>query len=906
VIFFLFLIPAWYGNQHTNVYYNLDRSLPDTLESIRSNTKLKEDFSIVSPEVLLVSSELANYDLSLMIDEIKEVSGIDFVLSSSSLEKYGVSDFIFNDEVKSIFQTDQYQMLLINSTYDIATDELNSQVEKVNEIAKKYDKNSILAGEGPLMKDLVQISDHDFHYVNYTSLAVILIIMIFVLKSVILPFILILVIEFAIFFNIGIPYYQGITIPFIVSIVLGTIQLGATIDYAILMTTKYLEKRKLGKDKFQSVRSAVENSSHSIFVSGMCFFAATIGVGVYSKLDMISSICTFISRGAIISMLSVLLVLPSSLLIFDRYIIKFSIGFKGVRKMNLKNVISVILLSIVMIIPNVNALEKNETVYVKLNNDGSVKDTLVSDHLISQSNEVVDKTTLDDIVNVNGNESFVRTGDKIVWKVSKKDIFYQGKSKKELPITTKVSYLLDGKEMNVSDMVGKKGHVKIVIDYVNHSSVYVNNNGVRRQFYTPFVVGVSTLVPTTHNSNVQITNGKVLSNGSFYVLVGLASPALDKSLGIDELERFNQIEISYDTTCFELTSMYSLITPKIVDVDDLNFDNELNFVYRNMDLLQDSSKELVKGSKKLNNGIKTYYSKFGEYREATGKFVNATKTLNEKYVVLDRGLTLIHDNISSLSGLIGGISKLSDSVSGLATNFEVLSSSVNDIHLLMFSTNQVLTTHVHHLEKLRDDASDEVVKKAIDDEIVYLNTHLNLTKLQELSSSISSLNQGMQKVNEALLMMKQSTDGMDQKLSVLVSSIDELNKGSKMFKKGLEELSLSGVKLSNYADEFYHSSKTLMDGVSTLENGLEVFDENGISKLASYVNGDLKHFTSDLDILNDLSKAYDIYSEKTDDTLSSVKFITIIDGEKKEAPIKEKSKKHESKSIVQKVIDLFQ
>lgn len=222
------------------------------------------------------------------------------------------------EDVKSIFENDKYQMLIINSKYEMATNELNEQITKVNEIIKQYDDTAILAGEGPLMKDLVEISNHDFNSVNVVSIAIIFIIMILVLKSIGLPIILIIVIEFAIFINMGIPYYTNVSLPFVASIVIGTIQLGATIDYAILITTKYKENKKKKKDKKQAVTQALEDSISSIIVSGLCFFGATFGVGAYSKIEMIGSLCTLMSRGAIISMVTVITILPAFLLAFDK------------------------------------------------------------------------------------------------------------------------------------------------------------------------------------------------------------------------------------------------------------------------------------------------------------------------------------------------------------------------------------------------------------------------------------------------------------------------------------------------------------------------------------------------------------------------------------------------------------
>ena len=319
VIFILFAIPLYLANSKIEVYYKLDQSLPETLESIQGNNILKEKFNIVSPEIILMDKDIKNDDINKMIDEIKEVEGIDFVLSSSNL---GITNEMLPNKLNNIIESENYQLLLVNSTYDIATDELNNQVDVVNKIIKKYDKNSILAGEGPLMKDLVNTSDTDFNNVNYSSMICILLIMFVVLKSLSLPFLLILTIEFAIITNMSVSYFSGTVLPFVAPIVLGTIQLGATIDYAILMTTNYIKRRKDGMDKNKAMKETLSFCCNSIIVSGMCFFAATFGVGVYSKLEMVASLCTLISRGALISMFTVIVILPCVLLTFDKIIMK--------------------------------------------------------------------------------------------------------------------------------------------------------------------------------------------------------------------------------------------------------------------------------------------------------------------------------------------------------------------------------------------------------------------------------------------------------------------------------------------------------------------------------------------------------------------------------------------------------
>lgn len=330
-ISFIIILPiAFYGYQKTDIYYNLDKSLPDSLESISANKELKDKFDMVSMELLLVDKDMPDYQVSQMINEIENVDGIKWCIGYSKIADLGIPKEVLPSSISDIFQNDKYQMIIINSQYEMATDELNAQVDTLNGIIKKYDSNAILAGEGPLMKDLVEISNHDFNSVNTVSIAIIFIIMIVVLKSATLPIILITVIEFAIFINMGIPYYTGTVLPFIASIVIGTIQLGATIDYAILITTKYITGRKEGLDKKEAISNALDTSIGSIVVSGLCFFGATFGVGAYSKIEMIGSLCTLMSRGAIVSMICVIALLPAFLMIFDKLICKTTIGMRKI------------------------------------------------------------------------------------------------------------------------------------------------------------------------------------------------------------------------------------------------------------------------------------------------------------------------------------------------------------------------------------------------------------------------------------------------------------------------------------------------------------------------------------------------------------------------------------------------
>lgn len=326
VVFLLLLAPAIYGNNNVKVYYNLNKSLPDTLQSVSANKELQEKFNMVSTQMVLVNKDMKADTAKQMINEIKDLDGVDGVIGLQELLGDNISKEMIPDDILSIFENDKYQLLIINSTYENATDESNALIQKVNEIVSKYDENAIMAGEGPLMNDLVKIADHDFNSVNVTSAVVIFVIMIFVFKSISLPVILIAVIEFAIFANMSFTSYFGTVIPFIASIVIGTIQLGATVDYAILMTNKYVKNRKDGLVPKEAMRLSLQDSIKSVIVSAFCFFAATCGVSLFSNIEMIGSICTLISRGAIISMVVVLTILPACLILCDKVICRTTKG----------------------------------------------------------------------------------------------------------------------------------------------------------------------------------------------------------------------------------------------------------------------------------------------------------------------------------------------------------------------------------------------------------------------------------------------------------------------------------------------------------------------------------------------------------------------------------------------------
>ena len=336
LVFLVFLLPAIYGNNHTKIYYNIAESLPATLDSNVANDELKNVFDMSNIHMIMMDKNMDSKEKQKMLNEIDQVDGVKWSISMNSLIGPTIPDSMIPEDIKKIFKGKDYELAFICSEYGSATDEVNAQIKAIDKIVKSYDKSGMVIGEAPLMKDLQDTTDADLVRVNVISIGAIFLIIMFLFKSISLPIILVAVIEFAIMINMAIPFYQGVSLPFVASIVIGAIQLGATVDYAILMTTRYQRERQRGKDKMESISIAHKTSMPSIISSGLSFFAATFGVSCYSQVEMIGSICTLLARGAIISMIVVLFVLPAMFMIFDKLICKTSIGFLGDRKAAVK------------------------------------------------------------------------------------------------------------------------------------------------------------------------------------------------------------------------------------------------------------------------------------------------------------------------------------------------------------------------------------------------------------------------------------------------------------------------------------------------------------------------------------------------------------------------------------------
>lgn len=892
--FLILLIPAYLANSKVDVYYKIDKTLPETLESIEANKVLKDKFNMVSMEIVLLDKDLKVDDMNLLVTELENTKGIDFVLTPSKLQNMNITDDMLPEDLLKVFESDKYQMLMFNSIYDIASDELNKQVDIVDNIVKKYDKNAIVAGEGPLMKDLIEISNTDFNNVNISSIVCIFLVLFIVLKSLSLPFLLITTIEFAIFLNMGVAYFGGNVLPFVAPIVLGTIQLGATIDYAILMTTTYLEKRKSGLDKKDAIYKTLEFSGNSIFVSGMCFFAATFGVGVYSDLEMVGSLCTLISRGAIISMIIVIMVLPSILLIFDKIIMKTTKLGKDDKKMkkNIKKLSLGLLLGGVLLTispTSTYALVKDETVYSKLNYDGTIKNTIVNNKLINEerTQEIEDYTTLKDILNLSNDNSYKPLGDKIIWNAYNKNIAYQGTLTKTLPIKVDASYYLNDVETKLEDMIGKSGKVKIVLKYENTDKHIVKINGKNETLYTPFMITTGTIIDDATNSNITVSNGKVINNGTKNIIIGVAMPGIDKSLNLSELEDLNTITINYETTKFELASIYSVAMPKVISNDDINF-KELNSLYAKVNSLQSGIDKIQKGINEL--------AKNGD--------------------TLNNGMATISDNLNVVA------TKFKEVQNGSVSLYNGLTDMINELNNVKKLLNQnsidtsTITTlrqgNANAISSLKNANMSLNAKAGVDlstINIANLDPTNPLYEVKMMYDSNVKLIMLFTKNNEYIDSSLQIVSGVQKEISALIKELDKnltlLQNGSKSLMEGSSSMEVALNTLANKSKELKTGMNAYYLGVKTLEKGIVTYNKDGISKISYLVNNNIKGMSNRVQELVKLGENYQSFSGKTNSTKGETKFVLVIDG--KNAPKEESKTNTEVKkvSLWQRFINLF-
>lgn len=848
--FLILLVPAFYGNNNYKVYYKLDESLPKDLVFNVANSALAYKFNIVSPEIILLDKNVKTNDVKELVNKLENIEGIDLVLASSTLMDPAVAMLLPSD-LSKMMDNDKYQLVIVNSTYELASNELASQIEKIDSLVKSYDKNSIIAGEGPLMNDLVTIADHDFRMVNYTSIIVIFIIMVLVLKQINLPIVLILTIEFAIFCNMSVAFYTNTTLPFIASIVVGTIQLGATIDYAILMSTKYMEERASIKDKKEAMLKTLSLTVPSIITSALCFFAATFGVAAYTKIDMIGSICELLSRGAIISMLVVILILPSLLMVCDKFIIKNKKEGKNMKKM--KTIAAVFTIGALSLIPFSASAAKTETIYTNMDYSGNVKKTTVSNHIENtKEGEISDNSLLTNILNVNGSENFTQNDTHVTWYAKGKDIFYTGTIKEAQPINIVTKYYLDGKETKAEDMIGKSGKVKIEISLINNSLLCTNKT------FTPYVVALGTMMDSDTNKNITITNGKVTDTGTRSMLLAISAPGLYEYTNINEFKNLNKVTIIYETTDFEINDIYMIASPKILSELDLGIFNKLDELSSSMNTLSSSMDALEEGAKKLSDG--------------TNSLLTNTGVFNEKLKTASNALTQIAN----------GTIKLVDGVDEMLTTLEDAKTMMEDKDIAGSLANlKVLkTTNESTIEKLTKPEIEAAYKGYLmkatetEDEMVARLTKMGIPteKIEVLKTAKSTyelkllLTSNNEAVKEMITNLEDLSDLLDT-LRAKLEEIKEMKTKVEYLNASLNEVSIGLTKLSKASSQINTGIASLNDGAIKVSQGTSELNAQGIKTLANYTNK-IVTYGNKLENLVNLSKSYNGFaSNNADNTL---------------------------------------
>lgn len=852
IAFLILLIPAYYGNKNYDVYYKLDESLPKDLAFNVANSDLAEKFNIVSPEIILLDKDVKTNDVKELVGKLENIEGIDLVLAPSTFMDPAMAMLLPSDLSKMI-DNDKYQLIIVNSTYEIASDELANQIEKINDLVKSYDKTSIIAGEGPLMNDLVTIADHDFRMVNYTSILVIFIIMILVLKQINLPIVLILTIEFAIFCNMSVAFYTNTTLPFIASIVVGTIQLGATIDYAILMSTKYMEERQKIKDKKEAMLKTLSLTVPSIITSALCFFAATFGVAFYTKIDMIGSICELLSRGAIISSIVVILILPSLLMVCDKFIVKNK--KEGNKMKNLKTVVSVLTISALSLMPfSVNA-SKTENVYTNMDYTGTVKKTTVSNHLENDKDgEIKDNSILTNILNVNGSEDFTLDNDIVTWYAKGKDIFYTGITKKAQPINVVTKYYLNGKVTKATDMIGKSGKIKIEISLLNNSLLRTDNT------FTPYVVALGAMMDSDTNTDISITNGKVTDTGTRSVLLAISAPGLYEYTNINEFKSLNKVTITYNTTDFEINDIYMVASPKILSELDLGIFDKLDILTSSISTLGEKMDELEAGTKDLANGTSKLFTNSSIFNE---KLATASASLEK---IANGTIKLVDGVDEMLTTLTDAKTMMEDKdIDGSLANLKVLQAK-NEATITKLT--KPLVEAAYKVKKMSPTETEtEMIAR-----IKKLNPNLTVAEEQELKNFKSTYELKLLLVanNDAVKEMITNLEDLNSLLDTLTTKLEDVKEMQgkvTLLNASLNELSVGLNKLSQASTEINKGISTLNNGATKISLGTTQLNNQGIKTLVNYSNRIIT-YSEKIENLVNLSKSYKGFaSNNADSTL---------------------------------------
>lgn len=571
----------------------------------------------------------------------------------------------------------------------------------------------------------------------------------------------------------------------------------------------------------------------------------------------------------------------------------------------------------------VDALTKDETVFGKLDSTGKVKNIIVNEHLScteQNSKTIEDVTNLKNILNINGDEKYQLKDNYLTFNNENNEIYYSGDTNQELPIKMNITYSLNGKEISLKKLLGRKGKVQIKIHYTNESSKIVAVNGKNKTLYTPFVVTLGTIIPTEKVSNVKVNNGKVISNGSNHIVVALATPGLSDSLNSPNLEGMNDIIISYYTDDFSLNSLYSVVSPKLIDQDDLIIFDKLDTVYSRIDTLTTSTNQLIDGSNTLMNGLVEYNTKYKEYDNGIKKLLNGTNTLAVGYQKLDDGIQILSSNISKIESLVTGLGQLSNGLNTLnqkSTELDQLSSNIIPVIVGLLDSNEgktLISGKINQIDGLINQTTTALGQVTTEEEKNNLTEQLKTLNIQKqaisnLSTYLNTIKDGITGIHTGI---NQSYTGVSaitsnqSSIQELINGLNALSIGSKEFHEGFDMLNSSISTIGSYTEQFMTANETIVEGSKNLTNGLIKYNNEGISKIASYINKDMKELTLTMKELINLGENYSTYTMKKESDEGSTKFILVVDGEKKMEKITPKQKKKPTKKTLwNKVTDIW-
>ncbi|MEG0093590.1 MAG: hypothetical protein RR673_05790 [Erysipelotrichaceae bacterium] len=508
------------------------------------------------------------------------------------------------------------------------------------------------------------------------------------------------------------------------------------------------------------------------------------------------------------------------------------------------------------------AKEKDETVYTRFDEYGTNQDVEVSEHLkIDEKGKIQDKSNLSEIKNTGGKEAFIRNGDSIIWNGKGKDIYYQGKSDLPLPISIKVTYSLNNQEMKAKDMEGKRGSVKIKLAFENHEVHTINNQTI----YTPFVLAATTTLSMQENKNIHITNGKVIDNGKTSAVIGLASPGLSKSIDSDSIDLDN-ITITYETTKFKQNSIYCGITAKLFDLDDLSILNQSDALSEKVTQLTSAANALQEGSDSLSQGLITYNSKNSEFNQGINQLNTGVNDLKNKYQMIDNGIQQLNSGLSSVSNMFPAFNQLAQATNKLSTSSNTLDQASTSV---IPSVIKTLDQSIAMLKVQDWEANPDIVA--------------NIKGIEVQKQYLTNILQGVNDLNTNLTSLNQKTSQITSKLSTLsplLSKVNDLANGSSMFNQGLNSLQDATNKLNGASNQLMNASTQLQVGSTTLKNGMNKFNQEGITPITNFINNDLKNKTNQVKLLLKLGNKYNSFALKDDSMQGNTKFIYILDPSK--------------------------